>query len=431
MALQNGAQVIFQCERPDGTFECLGFAGISIVNPIFLVFCSANTAQAKNELAILRSEFLARLQSLFPKLMPVPLPCGGSMVSPDMCHALQEPDCEKLLVIAGDSSVPLSMQPYYDTWLNGNSTYRILPVLPKSARTSVSTLLPASFHHINVEFWTTSIGEAIPSILSLSNLTPSSPRIFISYRQKDSATLAIQLFDALCHAGFETFLDHFRIPPGVNFQSRLTQELGDKSMVLLIESANILDSEWTTYEINVAKTCSLGVFALHVPNGVLAPGIDESVRMRVSDTDFQGGSFTATAELAQSMLTMVVDRAKAEHDRALICRRQILHDSLEGALAAQGVALAPLTPHGMIPVNSTNGIQYMIWLTPRPPELLDFHSVHGATVPPAKGVVIGLSRLMEPMRLEQTVWLADLSQITMIEEGQIKKAACAIAKGTL
>jgi hypothetical protein len=431
MALQNGAQLIFQCERSDGTFECLGFAGIPVVNPILLVLCSANTSQARKDLATLRAAFLTRLQTLSPNLKSVSLPCPHIVGSPDSCHAIKEPDCQKILVVVGDDSQPVSMQPYYNAWLSGDSTYRLLPVFRKAARTSVSALLPSVFHHINVEFWTTSIAQAIPAILSLSNLTPASPRIFISYRQKDSAALAMQLFDALSHAGFEAFLDHFRIPPGVNFQARLTQELGDKSMVLLIESEHILDSEWTTYEINIAKTCSLGVFALNAPNGVFVPGIDPAIRMTVSNADFQGGSFSPTSELIQDVLASVVDRAKAEHDQALVRRKQILHDSLEGALAAEGVALAPLTPRGMVPVRSNNGIEYLIWLTPRPPELLDFHSVHGATIPPAKGVVIGLSRLMEPTRFEQTAWLAGLSQIIMIEEGQLKKAASAIAKGTL
>jgi len=431
MALQGGAQLIFQCEKPDGTFECLGFAGIPVVNPVFLVFCSAGTLSARMDLSSLRTDFLSRLQALSPSLTAVPVPCGGFANAPDNCHALQEPDCQKVLVIVGDSSQALSMQSYYTTWLNGDSNYRILPVFRKAARLSVTSMLPSVLHHINVEFWSTSIGQTLPTILSLSNLTPSCPRIFISYRQKDSAALAMQLFDALSHAGFETFLDHFRIPPGVNFQARLTQELGDKSMVLLIESADILGSDWTMYEINVAKTCSLGVFALHVPNGTMVPGIDPSVRKSVSDSDFQGGAFSSTSELLQGVLATVVDRAKAEHDRALIRRRQILHDSLEGALASQGVALSALTPRGMVPVISKNGTEYLVWLTPRPPELLDFHSVHGSTVPPAKGVVIGLSRLMEPARLEQTSWLAGLSQITMIEEGQLKKAAEAIAKGTL
>jgi hypothetical protein len=93
--------------------------------------------------------------------------------------------------------------------------------------------------------------------------------------------------------------------------------------------------------------------------------------------------------------------------------------------------LPPLTPHGIVPVTAKNGTQYFVWLTPRPPELLDFHTVHGATTAPAKGVIVGLSRLMEPSRFEQTTWLAGLSSITMVEEGQLKNVAVQIARGTL
>lgn len=123
MGLQGGAQLIFQCERSDGTFDCLGFTGVPIVNPILLVLCSAGTPQAKSNLALLNGELLARLQTLFPKLKSVPLPCQGVIYSPDECHALQEPYCQKVLVIAGDKSVPLSMRPYYNAWLNGERAH--------------------------------------------------------------------------------------------------------------------------------------------------------------------------------------------------------------------------------------------------------------------------------------------------------------------
>ena len=115
MALQGGAQLIFQCEKPDGTFECLGFTGIPVVNPVFLVFCSAGTTSARVDLASLRADFLSRLQALSPGLKPVLVPCSGSINNPDNCHALQEPDCQKVLVIVGDDSQPLSMQSYYNT----------------------------------------------------------------------------------------------------------------------------------------------------------------------------------------------------------------------------------------------------------------------------------------------------------------------------
>ena len=208
-----------------------------------------------------------RLSGMAQNLQSVSLPCQGAQVDPLGCHAHQDPECQKLLVLVGDDAQPFATNQLCRHWLRAGSNYSILPVYRTSARGSLSGLLPPELQHVNVEFWSSSVAQAAPAVFSRANLTAESPRIFISYRQKDSSALAIQLFDALSHEGFDVFLDHFRIPPGVNFQSRLTQELGDKSMVLVIESADILNSPWTLYEINVAKTCSLGLLALRAPGG--------------------------------------------------------------------------------------------------------------------------------------------------------------------
>jgi hypothetical protein len=426
-----GAQLIIHTQQPDGAFECLGFVGAPIVNPVIVALSCADTPAARGNLALLKAELMLRAFALAPKLAPVNTPCHGRMHSPSSCRAFSEPDTQKVLVLVGDDTQPLSSMSYIHDWLAAGPTAHILPVFPRNARTSMSTLLPTELSHINSDFWTTSIAQTIPTILSLANITPYGPRIFISYRQVDSAALAIQLFDGLSHAGFETFLDHFRIPPGVNFQAKLTQELGDKAMVLVIESPRLLESDWVKHEINIAKVNSLGVFALHAPGGEEVDGIDSAYRLALNDADFVGGSFTSTAVLQKNVLADVVDRVKAEHDRALIRRRQILHDSLEGALASEGVRVAALTPQGLVPVTAKDGTRYFVWLTPRPPELLDFHTVHGITTSPAKGVIVGLSRLMEPLRFEQTTWLAGLSSITMVEEGQLKNVAKQMAKGTL
>jgi hypothetical protein len=429
--LPSGAQLVIHTQQPDGTFECLGYTDVPIVNPVFIALCAADTSEALINLQALHADLLARIRTVAPKLQQVGMPCQGSRQSPSSCYAFADPDTQKVLVLVGDDRQALQSHAYIDAWLGGGQTFHILPVFHRTARKSLSSLLPANLLHINADFWTTSIAQTIPTIFSLANLTPLSPRIFISYRQVDSAALAIQLFDALSHAGFETFLDHFRIPPGVNFQARLTQELGDKAMLLVIESPRLLDSEWVLHEINVAKVNSLGVFALQAPGGKAVDLIDSLARLPLNDSDFIDGAFSATAVVNDTILAAVVDRVKDEHDRALIRRRQILHDSLEGALATEGVPLAPLTPHGIVPVTAKNGTQYFVWLTPRPPELLDFHTVHGATTAPAKGVIVGLSRLMEPSRFEQTTWLAGLSSITMVEEGQLKNVAVQIARGTL
>lgn len=428
---KTGAQLIIHSQQADGTFKCRGFVGAPIVNPVFIALSCAAAPAAHANLVTLEADLIARIASLTSKLTPVAMPCGGIKESPSSCIGFSEPDTQKVLVLVGDETQPLTSQPYIDEWLGAGVTSHILPIFPRSARTAVSGLLPAKLSHINSDFWTTSISQTIPTILSLSNIAPHGPRVFISYRQKDSASLAIQLFDALSHAGFETFLDHFRIPPGVNFQAKLTQELGDKAMVLVIESERLLESEWVKHEINVAKVNSLGVFAIQAPGGEDVDGVDSANRIALKGADFVTGYFNDTAILREDALSHIVDIVKAEHDRALIQRRRILHDSLEGALATEGIAIAPLTPQGVVPVAAKNGVQYFVWLTPRPPELLDFHTVHGVTVKPAKGVIVGLSRLMEPVRFVQTTWLAGLSSITMVEEGQLCNAAKQMARGTL
>jgi hypothetical protein len=431
MALQGGIQLILQSKRADGRFDCLGFAGIAIVNPVFMALDGADTPQAQSDLDDLRRELILELNSLARTVQQVPVPCGGNIGDLAACHAHREPDCQKLLVLVGDDTQAVVLKPGHQAWTAGSPNYHVLPVYRNTARGSVSALLPTQFRHLNAEFWVHSVAEVLPAIFGLSGLTTQNPRIFISYRQKDSSTLAVQLFDALSRAGFDAFLDHFRIAPGVNFQARLTQELGDKSMVLLIESENILESEWTTYEINVAKTCSLGVLTLHVPGGPQVPGIDSSVRMDLDLADFDSGTFSTTARLKDAALETVVARVKLEHDRAFVRRRQILRSSLEGALLEQGVSPLPLSSTGIVRVRSRAGGEYLVWLTPRPPELPDFHRVHGQAIPPVKGVVIGLSRLMEPMRLAETGWLAGLSQIKMIDEGHLKLAASEMAQGVL
>lgn len=427
----NGAQLVLLSEQRDGTFDCTGFADVSVVNPVLIALCSSSTPSARANLAVLRSELLNTINSLSPGIKPVTMPCRGIRSSPVDCKGFDEPDTQKLLVIVGDKKQPFDRRPYSDKWLTGGPAARVLPIFHGDSRTSLKSLLPANLTHINADFWTSSIAHTIPTILALANIAPVGPRIFISYRQSDSAALAIQIFDALSHAGFEVFLDHFRIPPGVNFQSRLTQELGDKAMLLVIESPNLLSSAWVLHEIDVAKVNSLGIFALQVPGGTAIPTVDSSLRSILNQADFESDIYSASAVLKEEAVAKVVEHVRAQHDRALIRRRQILHDSLEGALASEGVPLAPLTPKGLVPVTSKNGTQYLVWLTPRPPELMDFHRVHGATVAPSKGVIVGLSSLMEPTRFQVTTWLAGLSSILMVEEGQLKNIATQLARGTL
>lgn len=430
MSLDNGVQVILQSAASGGGMSCLGFKGLPVVHPAFIALVHADSPAAAANAEALRQELERELPGWNAGVETLALPCHGSAPDPSVGHAGAEPSCRKLLVLVGDERTPLSSRPAFAPWTAGDSMYSVLPVFPLAAKTGVTSLLPADFHAVNVEFWTRSVVEAIPAVLAVAGLTSVSPRIFISYRQKESAALAMQLFDALAHENFDVFLDHYRINPGVNFQARLTQELGDKSMLLLIESSGILDSEWTNYEINVAKTCGLGIFALHPPGGKAVPGVDEAARLRLR-SDFAGGKFSATAILEPAVLQEVVERVKREHDRALVRRRRLLRTSFEDALRLEGVTDHHFDEYGILHVARPGPKEYRIWLTPRPPELEDFHTTHLHSRVPIRGVVIGLSRLMEPPRMQRSGWLAGLCQLQLIDEGRLKQAASDIARGTL
>jgi hypothetical protein len=77
------------------------------------------------------------------------------------------------------------------------------------------------------------------------------------------------------------------------------------------------------------------------------------------------------------------------------------------------------------------GKRYVVALTPRPPDLPDFYRVHGQVVQPVKGVVVGLSRLMEPPRVERLTWLSGVSNLMLKDEGEMLDLARQLVRGTL
>ncbi|MHB8416138.1 MAG: toll/interleukin-1 receptor domain-containing protein [Acidiferrobacteraceae bacterium] len=426
----HGAQLIIQLEKSTGEFECAAFIGVPLLSPCRIIIESPNGSTG--EAADLYAALLQELARCTPTMQRLQTGCSGYVFSPVDCHAFLDASCEDLLVLVGDPPNALTWRPFYSHWLNIPNNRRILPIFSVSAKPGVSNLLPPELSMINVRFWVRSIVDCVPDILSLAGLTTQDQRIFISYRQNDSPALAMQLFDALSHANFDVFLDHFRVPPGANFQARLTQELGTKSMVLLIESANILQSEWPTYEICVAKQFSLGLFSVQPPGGTNVPGIDPSFRRPLALSDFVGNAFNARARLTDAALERVVNEIKQQHDRAFLRRRSLLRETMRDMLLFEGVTNQYFDAQGILHAHSPSGnIEYLIWLAIRAPETPDFHVTHTNCRHPAKGVVVGLSRFMEPPTAIRTEWLAQLCQVVLVDEGEMKVAASQISAGTL
>jgi hypothetical protein len=257
-ALLDGIELVLQHTDATGAEQCRTYSGLRLSSPVLIVLAHSGTPSSRAHQLDLWQALNAEITGLLGG-HAVLSPCNGKAPSIGYCHALEDLACQKLLIFVGDSKSAFGQQAVdlSDKWARADSSYSILPVFPQDARPAISKLLPASASAANAAFWIKHPQEVLPSLFALASITARQPRLFISYRQIDSAGLAMQLFDALSHQGFDVFLDHFRIPPGVNFQARLTQELGDKSMVLILESEHLPESKWVAHEINVAKTCGL------------------------------------------------------------------------------------------------------------------------------------------------------------------------------
>lgn len=427
MPLPQEIQLIVQVEESPGRYSCETYSGLPLTGPVLLAFAHVGSAAAEADMRKLAAAFLTELWGVAAGL-PADPPCGGE-TSAGVCGALRRPDWRKVLVVVGDGVTPLSLShPSLQPWLGSDPSFQILPALPRANRTAVASLIPASVRGQNAAFWNRSVEEVLPAVLQTAAIVAGQPKIFISYRQVDTAEAAIQLFDALSHAGFDAFLDHFRIEPGVNFQSRLTQELGDKSMVLVLESEHLLESQWVLYEINVAKSCGLGLFALNFCGAPEVDGVDEEIRERLGPADFELG--LAGGRLTGDSVARVVGLVRAQHDRALLRRRVALEQSFEVALRRAGAPPPVREPNGAFRVTAP-GKDYLAWLTTRPPELPDFHLVHGSAVKPTAGIIIGLTSLMEPPRMLRNEWLAGLCELRIVDEGRLVWAAAEMARGAL
>ncbi len=420
MPLIRGIQLIVTVDDGTGAFDCHAFDGLALPNPMLIQFHHVGTRMSQAIMNRLAAALLTELQ-VSSRATPVHPPCNGKSSA---CHALNEDDCHKLLVLVGDGVTPASASDLPHQWTSGRH-FSVLPVLPETARTNATRILPSPLSAFNVSFWDRDVEEALSAVFQSAGVTAAQPRIFISYRQSDTAAAAIQLFDALSHDGFDTFLDHFRVPPGVDFQARLRQELGDKAMVLVLESANLASSPWVAFEIAEARACGLGLAALNFRGAPTVSGVDPSLRrwLHASDVAPDGSILPAALDPIRAFV-------RIEHDRAILRRRIMLEQSFEQAVVSAGGAAPVREANGSFRVNGA-GKAYQAWLTARPPELPDYHRAHGATAAPAAGVIIGLSQLMEVSRQRQHEWLTGLCAMTLIDEGMMTKAARDMVGGLL
>jgi len=431
----------------NGSYRLKGFEGVPTVSPGLVVIESATTGDAATWAALLEKELETVLLGSGPSItMDQTIEYAAD---PSSLSAFQESTRQKLLVLIVDQR-GIADQPWFPAWLTQKPDRAVLTVFQRGA--SPTALLPSKeLRAINAQFWDKSVTEAIPAVLSLVALSLDDQRIFISYRRLETQPLAEQLFDALTHEGFDVFLDRFSIHPGLNFQQRLTQELADKSMVLLLESAWVHTSEWTNHEIQFAKRYQLGLLALQMPDRAEPLGsIDVDLRLKkLTQDDFKNPTpgetinpdyatkgteppkYAQWGPLVDDKLREVVAHAKTVHDQAIFRRRRFIRNNVEKTLRTAGLNPQPVRGDGLMIVQST--AEYALWMTTRPPELADFHNTWTKVQPPpgARGVIIGPTASLEPGRKAKLEWLKDRCNFACIDQDDVPEAARRMKAGKL
>jgi hypothetical protein len=402
--------------QPPPPASCAAFAGLPIPNPCVIAIQTDGSTRAAAEAEELRTA-LDRI--VRPMARPIDAPgqwkSAASLLS-------MPPTWKKLLLLISGGKRVFPNTALAKSLLSVPNA-QVLPILPPVK--GVPKVLGPSLAHLNVKFWDGSITSVVADVLALTGLTTLDRRIFISYRRTDARPLADQLFDALSRANFEVFLDRFSVDPGVDFQRRLTEELAYMSMVVLLETENIMTSDWTRFEIDFVRQRRLGLFALQLPRGTPVPDLAPDRRRVLKTEDFT--SQRRPRRLRKTVLEDLIQEVEDTHGAAMIRRRRFLRDAMSAALLTFGAIDQSFGRDGLLTVKTERG-QYKMQLTTRPPELVDFSLTGGNLQSGINGLVIAPADKLADSTVTSLNWLAGVCKIPYFDEGKILDVARSICE---
>ena len=290
----------------------------------------------------------------------------------------------------------------------------ILPVVREEAGGSVTDHLPESLVRLNTALWQDGGVGVATSLLRILGLVEAERKVFISYRQSESSELASQLHRALVQRGFDVFLDRFSVDPGIDFQRRLEEDLGDKAFVLLLESDGLEDSKWVRHEIAYAHSRRIEILALTLPHCTIrVRAIDEAFRLQLVEGDVVDNGILSPDALARTL-----DAVELAHAHALRRRREQILGSVRQKLRMEGCECLPTNDWCVLATHSGSGDSGLFWVTPRRPTTKDFHGVSqqqirlaaGGSVRNLKGAVVHDAGRLADDHQELMNWVADISE---------------------
>jgi len=271
-------------------------------------------------------------------------------------------------------------------------------------------VLPAALHAQLAVTWQYDVREVAGEIVDIAVMGLEDRRIFISYARADGSVTAEHLADILTELRFDVFLDRFRIPPGADLMERISDELVDKAMVVVVETPKAVESPWVRHEVSTAITRRLGLAAVNLVGVTPLQGIDEMVRCRDKKDDV----------LAKFLLE--------QHRNQMSNKRQNLMQSVWRSLSREaGRKSVRALPDGFHVTRPST--EYAITVQTRPADLHRFRITHeraGTATP-----VVIHSQPQRADRRRDLSWLSQESRVVQVDEGRVFLTAREIGKGLL
>lgn len=418
MSLQDGLQIVIQAPDPRG-MSCTGYVQAPVDTPVYvaIVPASPSDAGAAAVAVQLGASLKAHVDALSGAIRRHHPPCNGSGLG--ACHALDVPECRAVFVPVFDSVATATAFSVPAQWKD-HPGLTVVPVVT----TSVSPgALPPSLAKINVLRWRPGDPMVPLRILAAAGIGSQRPRVFISYVRRDSQQVADQLFDRLHREGFEVFLDRFSIRPGVDFATKLHEELSRKGMVVVLETAGIRSSRWTRLEIDFARAHRLGLVAVSLPGGQAVAGIDADRRHSVATLD--GKRRLPARRLRELVAWLVGEHTRAEHRRGAYLR-----ETLSDALSLRGVRRQAFVSPQVLVAENSKGRRFAVRLSNVPAELDDFHVAGSQAARPSRPsdvYVVAPGRFVDWRQRVPLDWLQQVSGVQLRDESEIDQLATEVA----
>lgn len=162
-------------------------------------------------------------------------------------------------------------------------------------------------------------------------------RVFVSYKRSDSVAVANQLYDVLSRHQFDVFLDTYSIRGSADFQAELHHRITDSDVLIQLNSANFMESDWCKEEITEANARRVGVLQVNWPGVASGDENQLSTVVSLSGVDFRRRHWKSnTSTLRTKKLEVIASKVEEIRARNIAARQDNLSGEFVKEAARQG-----------------------------------------------------------------------------------------------